>query len=187
MAGRSTAETPTRYRPRVAQITISTTQLSGLAGVVRGFVRLVRRIALAAVIGVVLLAAVLARGGFSAADAVVTVLLLAPPGILLLFAQGLAEVIALPERLRRMPGEGGQRLNELTRLAGEARTARLRGVPSLLWRLRGTLGSFRDLAGVALPMRVLAPPFLGLTAIAALLCVVLAGAGVIALLVLVAD
>lgn len=171
----------------MARIAVSTTQLGALAVFVRGFVRLLRRLSFAAVIGVALLAAVLARGGFSAADAVVTVLLLAPPGILLLFAQGLAELIALPERLRRMPGEGGQRLDELTRLAGEARSASLRSAPGMLWRLRGTLGSFRDLAGVALPMRVLAPPFLGLTAIAALLCVVLAGAGAIALFVLAAD
>jgi len=171
----------------VARIAVSTTQLGALAIFVRGFVRLLRRLAFAAVIGVALLAAVLARGGFSAGDAVVTVLLLAPPAILLFFAQGLAELIALPERLRRMPGEGAQQLEALTRLAGEARTARLRSVPSMLWRLRGTLSSFRDLAGVALPMRVLAPPFLGLTTIAAPLCVVLAGAGVIALLVLAAD
>ncbi len=131
-----------------------------------------------------LLAVLLARGGFSAADAVVTVLLLAPPAILLFFAQGLAELIGLPERLRRLPGEGGQRLEELTRLAGEARTTRLRGLPSMLWRLRGTLGSFRDLAGIALPLRVLAPPFLGLTAIAALICVVLTVVGFVALLAL---
>lgn len=168
----------------MAQITISTTQLSSLAGVVRGFVRLVRRLAFAALIGVALLAAVLARGTFSAGDAVVTGLLLAPSAILLVFAQGVAELIALPERLRRMPGDGEQRLQELTRLAGEARTTRLSGMPSMLWRLRGTLGSFRDLAGVALPMRVLAPPFLGLTAIAALLCVVLIGGGAIALVIL---
>ena len=86
--------------------------------------------------------------------------------------------------LAKVPGEGGQRLQELTRLAGEARTARLRSVPSMLWRLRGTLGSLRDVAGVALPMRVLTAPFLGLTAIAALLCVILIGVGLIALIVL---
>ena len=168
----------------MARITVSTVQLSALAGFLRGLVRFVRRLAFAAVIGVALLAAVLARGGYSVADAVITVLLLVPPAILLFFAQGLAELIALPERLRRMPGEGGQRLEELTRLAGQVRTTRLSGVPSMLWRLRGTLGSFRDLAGVALPLRVLAPPFLGLTAVAALLCIVLTCAGVIALVVL---
>lgn len=166
------------------QITVSTTQLSALAGFVRGFVRFVRRLAFAAAIGVALLAAVLARGGFSTGDAVLTALLLAPPAILLFFAQGVNELIALPERLRRMPGESGQRLEELTQLAGEARRVRLSGMPSMLWRLRGTLGSFRDIAGVALPLRVLTPPFLGLTAIATLLCVVLTGVGLIALVIL---
>ena len=94
----------------MAQITVSTTQLAALAGFVRGLVRLVRRLAFGAVIGVTLLAAAQARGGFTAGDAVVTALLLAPPAILLFFAQGMAELIALPERLRRLPGEGGQRL-----------------------------------------------------------------------------
>lgn len=168
----------------MAQITVSTTQLGALAGFVRGFVRLVRRLAFGAVIGVTLLAAALARGGFTAGDAVVTALLLAPPAILLFFAQGMAELIALPERLRRLPGEGGQRLQELTQFAGGTRRARLSGMPSMLWRLRGTLGSFRDIAGVALPLRVLTPPFLGLTALAMLLCLVLTGAGVIALVIL---
>jgi hypothetical protein len=166
------------------QITVSTTQLSAFAGVLRGFVRFLRRLAFAALIGVALLAAVLARGGFSVGDAVLTAILLAPPAILLFFAQGMAELIALPDRLRRMPGEGGQRLQELTQLAGQARRTRLRGMPLLLWRLRGTVGSLRDVAGVALPLRVLAPPFLGLTAIALLLCIVLTGVGVIALVVL---
>lgn len=166
------------------QITVSTTQLSALAGFLRGFVRLIRRLAFGGLIGVALVAAVLLRGGFSAADAIVTALLLAPPAIVLVFAQGVAELIALPGRLQRMPGEGAQRLEELTRLAGQARTTRLRGVPSMLWRLRATLGSLRDVAGVALPLRVFAPPFLGLTAISALLCVVLMGAGLIALVLL---
>ena len=157
----------------MARITVPTVQLGAPVGFVWAFVRFVRRLGFAAVIGVAFLAAVLARGGYSAADAVLTVLLLGPPAILLFFAQGLAKLIALPERLMRLPGESGQRLEELTRLAGEVRTGRPSGVPSLLWRLRGTLGSFRDLAGLAVTMRVLAPAFLGLTAIAALLCVVL--------------
>jgi hypothetical protein len=168
----------------MAQITISTVQLSALSGFLRSVVRLVRRLAFAGAAGVALLAAVLARGGFSAGDAVLTLLLLAPPGILLFFAQGVDELISLPERLRRMPGEGGQRLAELSRFAGEARSARLSGMPSLLWRLRGTLGSFRDLAGVALPLRVLTPPALALTAVSMLLCLVLTGVGVIALVLL---
>ena len=126
----------------------------------------------------------LARGGYSAADAVITVLLLAPPAILLFFAQGLAELIALPERLKRMPGEGGQRLEELTRIAGEVRTTRLQRrpvaalAPARLARLaprprRRRAAAARARAG-----------FLGLTAVAALLCIVLTCAGVIALVVL---
>jgi hypothetical protein len=171
----------------VARITVSTTQLSALGGVVRRIVRLIRRLALVAIAGVAAVAALLARGEFSAGDAVITVLLLAPPAILLFFAQGLREVLALPERLRKIPGEGQDRLAELERIAGAARTTRTRGVPLHLWRLRGSLGSLRDVAGLALPLRVFTPGFLGLTALAALFCVVLAGAGLVALVVLAAD
>jgi hypothetical protein len=171
----------------MAQITVSTTQLGALAGVVRRIIRFFRRLAFVAIAGVAAVAALLARGEFSIGDVVITVLLLAPPAILLFFAQGLREVLALPERLRKLPGEGQERLAELTRIAGDARTTRARGFPLLLWRLRGSLGSLRDVAGVALPLRVFTPGFLGLTALAMLFCVVLAGAGVVALLVLVAD
>lgn len=171
----------------MAQISVSTSQLSALAGIVRRIARFLRRLAFVAVAGVAVIAALLARGEFSTGDAVVTLLLLTPPAILLFFAQGLRELLALPERLRKVPGEGQERLAELTRIAGEARTTRARGVPLLLWRLRGSLGSLRDIAGLALPLRVFTPGFLGLTAIAMLLCFVLAGAGVVALIVLLAD
>jgi hypothetical protein len=167
----------------MAQITVTTAQLSALTGFLRGFLRLLRRLAFAAVAGAVLLAAVLARGGFSGGDAVVTALLLAPPAILLFFAQGVGALIALPERLWRTPGEDGQTIGELTRFAGEAQETRLSGMPSMLWRLRDTIGS-RDIAGAALKLRVLTPSFLGLTAIAALFCIVLTGVGVIALVLL---
>jgi len=171
----------------MAQLTVSTTQLSALGGVLRRIIRVIRRLGFVAIAGVAAIAVLLARDDFSTGDAVLTVLLLAPPAILLFFAQGLREVLALPERLRKVPGEGQERLAELARIAGEARTTRARGLPRLLWRLRGSLGSLRDVAGLALPLRVFTPGFLGLTALAALLCVVLAGAGVVALLVLVAD
>jgi len=167
----------------MAQITVTTAQLSALTGFLQGFLKLLRRLAYAAVAGAALLAAVLARGGFSGGDAVVTALLLAPPAILLFFAQGVGALIALPERLWRTPGEEGQRVGELTQFAGEAQTTRLSGMPSMLWRLRNTIGS-RDIAGAALRLRVLTPSFLGLTAIAALLCIVLTGVGLIALVVL---
>jgi hypothetical protein len=171
----------------MAQITVSTAQLSALGRVVRRIIRFLRRLAFVAIAGVAAIAVLLARGEFSTGDAVITVLLLAPPAILLFFAQGLREVLGLPERLRKVPGEGQERLAELTRIAGDARTTRARGVPMLLWRLRGSLGSLRDVAGLALPLRVFTPGFLGLTAIAMLICFVLAGAGVVAVLVLLAD
>jgi hypothetical protein len=83
-----------------------------------------------------------------------------------------------------MPAEGQERVTELTRVAGDARTARLRNLPLLIWRLRGSIGSVRDLAGIALPLRVVMPGFLGLAALSALVCLVIACSGVIALLVL---
>ena len=164
------------------------TQLSTLDRFVRGLVRGIRRLAVAGALGVVPIALLLRReDGFDGLDAVVTVLLLAPAAIVLFFAQGVLELVSLPERLRRVPGEGQERLSELSRIAGEARTARVRNAPFLLWRLRGTIGSVRDVAGIALPLRVLTPGFLGLAALATLACAVLAGAGLVALLVLVAG
>jgi hypothetical protein len=165
-------------------ITGSPRQLDALTGYIRRLVRFVRRLALVGLAGVAAIAALLARGGFSFGDVVLALLLLAPPALLLLLAQGLAELAALPDRFRRMPGESQERVAELTRLAGQARTTRARGIPFLLWNLRGTVGSLRDVAGVALPLRVLTPGFLGLAALSALLCAGLAGGGVIALLVL---
>lgn len=171
----------------MARITVSTDQLGALAGVLRRVVRAVRKLAFAGLAGVAAIVLLLARGGFGFGDAVVAIVCLAPPAILLFFAQGVSEVLKLPERFRRMPGEGQERLAELGRIAGEARTARARQAPFLLWRLRGSLGSLRDVAGVALPLRVFTPGFLGLAALSAFLCVVLALAGIVALLVLVAG
>lgn len=164
---------------------ISTTQLSPLEPLARSIVRGIRRLAFAAAAGIVPIALLLRReDGFNALDALVTVVLLAPVVIVLFFAQGVLELVALPERLRRIPGEGQERLSELARIAGEARTAKARNAPLLLWRLRGSIGSLRDVAGIALPLRVLTPAFLGLTALAGLACIVLIGAALIALLVL---
>ena len=167
---------------------IAATQLSTLERVVRRIVRAVRRLAVVAALGVVPIALLLRRDdGFNGLDALVTLLLLLPPAIVLFFAQGVLEIVSLPERVRRIPGEGQERLAELARLAGDARTVRMRNAPLLLWRLRGAIGSLRDVAGIALPLRVLTPGFLGLSALASLLCVALAGAGLIALLVLAAG
>lgn len=169
----------------MARISISTVQLSSLERTVRGLVRFVRRLAIAAAVAVVPMALLLRRDdGFDGLDALVTILLLAPAAIVLFFAQGVLELVSLPERLRKIPGEGQERLSELARIAGEARTTSARAAPFLFWRLRGTIGSVRDVAGIALPLRVLTPGFLGLAALAALACVVLVGAGLIALVAL---
>ena len=158
--------------------------LEGLVRVVRGFVKLIRGLAFATVVAVAVIASVLARGGFEEAEIVVSLLLLVPPAILLFFSAGLDELARLPERFRHMPGQGAENLAELQILAGEMRTARVRRAPSVLWRLRRVVGSSRDLVGFALPLRLFTPSFLGLTALAALFCLILIGAGFIALIVL---
>jgi hypothetical protein len=169
----------------VARLTISTAQLSALDRTVRGFVRTARRLALAAAAAVLLIAVLLWReDGFDGLDAVVTLLLLTAPAIVFLFTRGVLEIVALPGRLQRIPGESQEQLSELTRMAGNARTARARSMPFLLWRLRGTAGSVRNVAGIALPFRVFTPAFLTATAIASLACIILVGVGLIALIVL---
>ena len=166
-------------------ITISAAQLGVLERTVRNIVRAVRRLAFAAVAAVFLIAILLWReDGFDGADALVTLILLVPAAIVLFFVRGVLELVSLPGRLQRMPREGQQRLTELAEVAGEARGARPRNAPLLLWRLSRSVCSLRDVAGIALPFRVLTPGFLGLTAFAALACVVLVGFGLIALIAL---
>ena len=158
--------------------------LDGLLRFLRAVARIVRGFAFVTVVAVAAIASVLARGGLDAAEIVVTLVLLAPPVVLLLFTAGLHELVRLPERLQRMPAQGSEQLAELTSIAGEARGAGLRRAPSLLWRLRRVVGSSRDLLGFALPLRVFTPGFLGLAALASFLCLILIGAGFIALIVL---
>lgn len=168
----------------MTRVTVNVGDLQGLTRLLGAVIRLVARLALVALLGIAAIAAVLARGGFSVPDGAFTLALVAAPAILLLFAAGLREVGRLPERLRRMPRQGADQLAELTRIAGEARTSGLRRAPSLLWRLRGAVGSTRDLVGFALPFRVFTPPFLALTFFAAALSMALALAGLVALIVL---
>jgi hypothetical protein len=169
----------------VARITVSTIQLSALERTGRNLVRTVRRLAFAAAAAVVLIALLLWReDGFDSLDALVTLLLLTPPAIVLFFTRGVLELVSLPGRLQRVPGESQERLSELARIAGDSRGAKARNVPFLLWRLRGTAGSLRDVAGIALPLRVFTPGFLAATAFAALACVVLVAVGLVVLLVL---
>ena len=157
----------------------------GLGRVVRATARALLSLALAAVAGVAALALQFARGGFSQLEVVVTVLLLAAPAVLLLFVAGLRELAGLPERLLRLPQRSGEHLTTLAGIAAEARSVGSRRgwrrLPRLLWRSRGLASSTRDLAGFALPLRILAPPFLALTAGAIAVSAVLVGAGLIAL------
>jgi hypothetical protein len=167
----------------MARITVSTDQLAALGGPIRAFVRFVRRLSLVALGAAVVLVALLQRDGFTAGEAVLTILFLAPPAILLFFAQGVQALLSFPDRLRRMPGDGQESLVELTRLADQTRTRRARGLPILLWRLRGAVGSVRDVAGVAVPLRVFTPGFLTLAAFSAVLCILLPAVVLVALLV----
>ena len=166
-------------------IPISTAQLATLERGVRGLVRAVRRLAFASVAALLPIALLLRRDdGFEEVDVVFLALLLTPPAIVLFFTRGVLELVSLPGRLQRLPGEGQERLTELTRVAGDARTVRPRSAPLLLWRLRRSVGSVRDVAGIALPFRVFTPGFLMLTAFAGLACLGLIGFGLIALVVL---
>jgi hypothetical protein len=158
--------------------------LEGLLSFVGGVAKVIRGLALVTVVAVAAIASVLARGGLEAAEIVVALVLLVPPAVLLFFSAGLNELMRLPERLRRMPGQGSENLAQLRSIAGEMRHAGVRRAPSLLWRLRGVVGSSRDLVGFALPLRVFTPAFLGFTAMAAFFCLILIGAGFIALIVL---
>ena len=165
----------------MARINVSVDQLGAFTRVLQRLVRFLRRVAIVGAAGAAAVLVHFFDDTITAGDVVIAAVLLAPAAVVLLFAQGLREVAELPARLRRMPGEGQERLAELTRIAGQARSTRARAMPLLLWRLRGSVGSVRDLAGIAFPLRVFTPWFLGLAAIGALLCLVLAGAGLIAL------
>ena len=170
--------------PRLADAAVP---VAALERILRGLVRRLRRLAIAAVVADVPLVALLARDGFDAFDALLTAVLLAAPAFLLFFAQSLNELAGLPERLRRAPAEGQERALELARVGSELRGARMRRLPVVLWRLRGAVGSLRDVAGIALPFKALTPGILGIAAIAGFACVGLVVAGVVALVVLAAG
>jgi len=169
------------------RVAIPKSGLESLASFFRGVVRSLQGLAIAAVLGVAVIAAALARDGFEAADVFVTLVLLAAPAVLLFFAAGLRQVLQLPARVRRMPSEGSEQLAELTRIAGATRGGGIRRAPGLLWRLRRVVGSGRDLVGIALPLKIFTPGFLGLAALAAAVSLFLIGAGLIALIVLAAG
>ena len=168
----------------MARLTVSTAQLASLERAIRGFVRALRRLAFAAAAVALLIALLLWRDdGFDGADALLVLLLLAPAAIVFFFTRGVLELVSLPGRLQRVPGESQEQIAELGRIAGDARAAKARNAPFLLWRLRGATGSVRDVAGIAFSYRVFTPAFLTATAISALACIVIVGAGLIALIV----
>ena len=171
----------------VTRATVNVGDLGGLTRLIGAVVRFVSRLGFVGLLAVAAIASVLARGEFTLADGIITALLAAAPVILIVFAAGLREVARLPERLRRMPHQGSEQLAELSRIAGEARAAGFRRAPSLLWRLRGVVGSTRDLVGFALPLRIFTPQFLALTLGAAFFSAFLIFAGLIALIVLAAG
>jgi hypothetical protein len=155
--------------------------------VLRGLVRLLRRLAVAGVLGAAAVGLALAREGMSSGEWLLLVLLLAAPAVVLFFAQAVNEVAELPERVRRVPSEATENLGGLAQVAQQARTARLRNVPGLLWRLRGSVGGLRGVAGIALPLRAFTPGFVTVSAIAAGVCVATTVAGVVALVALALD
>ena len=167
----------------MARINVSTAQLAVLEQTVLGFVRVLRRLALAAAAVVLLLVVVLKRdGGFDGGDVVLTLLLLTPSAIVLFFTRAVLELVTLPGRLQRVPGESQERLTELAQIAGDPGASKIRSAPFLLWRFRGTAGTLRDVAGVAVTVRAFTPWFLAATAISAFACIAIIGIGLIALI-----
>jgi hypothetical protein len=106
------------------------------------------------------------------AAVVVIALAAGPPLVLGTFWLLLSEVVELPDRIRRMPGETRAHAEELGRLAREARgprRRRARRVPGLVWRTLRLTGSSRELLTPYAPLLpLLSVPFLTAVAFAAL-------------------
>ena len=168
----------------MARVTLTAVDLQSLSNLLAAAIRLIRRLAIVAGLGVVAITAGLARGGFAAADAVLALVLLVPPGILLVFAAGLREVTGLPERVRGMPQQSVEQLAELSRIAGDARTGGVGRAPSLLWRLRRPVSATRGLLGIASSFHIFTPQFLTLTLLATAGCLLLVLGGLVSLVVL---
>jgi alpha-beta hydrolase superfamily lysophospholipase len=122
------------------------------------------------------------------ATVVVIGLAAAPPLVLGTFWLLLGEVVELPARIRRMPGETRAHAEELGRLAREARDprrSRARRVPGLVWRTLRVTGSSRELLTPYAPLLpLLSVPFLTAVAFAALGVVVEVAIALLVLLVL---
>lgn len=119
---------------------------------------------------------------------VVIALAAAPPLVLGAFWLLLRELVELPERIRRLPGEGREHVEELGRLTREARDARQRGfarLPGMIWRLTRLTGSSRELLTPYAPLLpLLSVPFLTAVVFAAVGVFVEIAIAVVVLLVL---
>lgn len=106
------------------------------------------------------------------AAVVVVALAAASPLVLAAFWLLLGEVVELPERIRRMPGEGRSHAEALGRLAREARQPRRGGVrrlPIVIWRTLRLSSSSRELLTPYAPLLpLLSVPFLSAVAFAAI-------------------
>jgi hypothetical protein len=106
------------------------------------------------------------------ARVIVVALAAAPPLVLAAFWLLLREVVELPGRIRRLPGEAAAHAEELGRVARHARDARGGGAwrfPVLFWRTVRLTGSSRELLTPYAPLLpLLSVPFLAAVAFAAL-------------------
>ena len=152
--------------------------LARVVGLAAGAARAVRTYALIAAAAAAVIGVYLFRNGVPPGDGQLAVRLIAlaaaaaPPAVLLFAAVTLKALAELPERVRSIPREAGERAEELRRLRDRARAARTRGglrsLPRTLWQLVRLGGSSRELltpyAGVLPLVRL---PFLGWSVAAA--------------------
>lgn len=157
-----------------------------LAAAVRRGVLTLGLVGLAAAAGVAL--AVAARwtpseGPRWTALVVLVVLLLLPPAVLLAFAFVLNEVVELPDKLRRYPGEARGHVEELRALARDAQERERpawRRLPRSTWRLVGLIRSARELLVPHAPLLpLLNVPFLVAAFVSALLVPILVAAALV--------
>ena len=155
-------------------------QLFPLAAAVGHRVRTLALVGLAAGIAIVLI--VVARWTPNetadwAGLVFLSLLLAAPPTVLLMFSFALGEVAQLPDKLRRYPGTTRDYAEELRRIAYQAHARQLpawRRLPASAWRLTSLARSARELLAPHAPLLPLVSvPFLLATAVSALLVPVL--------------
>jgi hypothetical protein len=127
-------------------------------------------------------------GPHTVVEAVLAILLLIPAGILVLFIVAVRTLIALPERLTRVPGAVLERTGEVRRRAAELSEARRRGAWASLvagFRFLWAVVTSREVLEVLSPATVLLTPWMLVASILAAGAVVFEVlAGIVALLVL---